>query len=410
MSLFYIDPINNINKSYKDFLADITLVSHNDYFIRESDSYKFFTILLNKIISNKDCCILDSDFSDFELQSIKFEHISKISENNSSQLLLPDFIDFINKVNHSKSEISIFTSGTTGKPKRIAHTIQTLTRTVKLSTNNDIVVWAFAYNPTHIAGLQVFFQALFNKNTLVDTFKKSKSVILNSIKEHGITHISATPTFYRLLLPNDEEYLNVLRVSFGGEKSDNSLYEKVKTIFPSAKITNIYASTELGTLLHANGDEFQIPTVLEGDVFIKDNELFVNAKLLGQSDELLIEDGFYRTGDVVEIISSNPTKFKFVSRNSDYVNIGGYKVNRQEVESTINLIDGVQLVNVSVKSNSILGNMLTAQVVPEYGATHISEKYIKDVLKTKLQEFKIPRIIKIVEDLEFTRSGKLSKK
>jgi acyl-coenzyme A synthetase/AMP-(fatty) acid ligase len=410
MSFFYIEPINNIKKSYNEFLFDVAAVNHSEYFIRESDCYKFFTIIINKIISNQHCCILDSDFSDFELQIIQFEHNNKACNLESSDLIYADYNQFINKVKLSNSEISIFTSGTTGKPKRIIHTIQTLVRSVKLSTSPNPFIWAFAYNPTHIAGLQVFFQVLFNKNTLVNLFKKNKHIILSSIDDYGITHISATPTFYRLLFPFEKEFTNVQRVTFGGEKSDTVLYDKVKKIFPNARVTNIYASTELGTLLHANGDEFQIPKDLENDVFINNNELFVSAKLLGKSDELVIENGLYRTGDIVEVISINPTKFKFVSRNSDYVNIGGYKVNIQEVESVINSIDGVQLVNVSAKANSILGNVLTAFVMPVSSAKYITEKFIKDVLKSKLQEFKIPRVIKIVEDIEFTRSGKLLKK
>lgn len=408
MSFFYIDPIKCLNKSYQEFLEDVSRLKHDEFYINEVDTYKFLTILTFKIITNQNFCILDSDFSEFEMQSIK--SLNKNTISLVENLDLKSYEELINLVKSSTSEISIFTSGTTGRPKQIVHTILSLTRTVKLSAKNDSVIWAYAYNPTHIAGLQVFFQALFNKNALVDTFKKTKSVILTSIKEYGITHISATPTFYRLLLPNDEVFKNVRRVSFGGEKSDTDLYNKVKLLFPNAKVTNIYASTELGTLLHANGEDFHIPKSLESDVLIKDNELYVSSKFLGKSEELQVLDGFYRTGDIVEVLSNNPTVFRFVSRNSDYINVGGYKVNKQEVESVINMIEGVNLVRVLVKTSSILGNMLIAEVVPTSEDDKISEKYIKDILKVKLQEFKIPRIIKIVKEIDFTRSGKLSKK
>jgi acyl-CoA synthetase (AMP-forming)/AMP-acid ligase II len=213
-----------------------------------------------------------------------------------------------------------------------------------------------------------------------------------------------------LLLPFDSKFINVKRITFGGEKSDSSLYEKLKELFPNAKITNIYASTELGTLLHSSGELFTIPEQLRKDVLIKDNELFVRAEMLGKSYDLVVDDGMYGTGDIVEIVSENPTTFKFKIRISDYVNVGGYKVNIQEVEEVLGSIEGVLMASVAVKSNSVLGNMLIASVVSDFTNSELSEKYIKVILKEKLQEFKIPRIIKIVERLEFTRTGKISKK
>lgn len=54
--------------------------------------------------------------------------------------------------------------------------------------------------------------------------------------------------------------------------------------------------------------------------------------------------------------------------------------------------------------------MLIASIVSDFTNSELSEKNIKIILKEKLQEFKVPRIIKIVEKLEFTRTGKISKK
>lgn len=410
MSVFYVNPVQEINKTYNDLFKDLNSIRETDLYIQEVNTYTFFVQFIKKIISNKDCYILDSDFSKYEMQQIEFE--DQVDEIKQINVLFEfkDFDELLYKIKSSTSEISIFTSGTTGKPKRIVHSIDNLIRTVKKNDTLQNCVWAFAYNPTHIAGIQVFFQALFNKNTLIDVFKQSRDTVYAALEKYNVTHISATPTFYRLLLPFDREFVNVKRITFGGEKSDFNLYEKLKELFPNSKITNIYASTELGTLLHANGELFTIPEVLKNDVLIKDNELFVRATLLGKSIDLVIEDGMYRTGDVVEIISINPVTFKFITRISDYVNVGGYKVNVQEVEEVLSSIDGVLMSSVTVKPSSVLGNMLIANVVSDFTNSELSEKNIKTILKDKLQEFKIPRIIKIVKELEFTRTGKISKK
>lgn len=407
MSIFYINDEQSINKTYLDLFKDLNSFEVSNINIQEVNTYSFFVQFIKKIISNSDFCILDSDFSEFEMKDLIID--DKIKENDIL-FEINDFDELIDKIKNSTSEISIFTSGTTGKPKRITHTIQTLTRTVKKNDKFQDCIWAFAYNPTHIAGIQVFFQAFFNKNILIDVFKKSRITVYNALEKYNVTHISATPTFYRLLHPFDREFLSVKRITFGGEKSDFNLYNKLKEIFPNAKITNIYASTEIGSLLHANGELFTIPEVLKNDVLVKDNELFVRSTLLGKSADLVFEDGMYRTGDVVEIISKNPIIFKFITRISDYVNVGGYKVNIQEVEEALSIIDGVLMASVTVKANSVLGNMLIANVVSDFTNPELSEKNIKSILKDKLQEFKIPRIIKIVKELEYTRTGKISKK
>lgn len=410
MSVFYVNPVQEINKTYDDLFKDLNSNEETYLYIQEVNTYSFFVRFIKKLISNKDCYILDSDFSEYERNELKFDDVIDENKQGTVSVEFKNFDEMLNKIKLSTSEIFMFTSGTTGKPKRIVHSVDTLTRTVKKNDALQNCIWAFAYNPTHIAGIQVFFQALFNKNTLIDVFKQSRNIVYEALEKYNVTHISATPTFYRLILPFDREFVNVKRITFGGEKSDYKLYEKVKELFPNSKITNIYASTELGTLLHANGELFTIPEVLKNDVFIRDNELFVRAKLLGKSDDLVIEDGMYRTGDVVEIISINPITFKFKTRISDYVNIGGYKVNVQEVEEVLSSVDGVLMASVTVKVNSVLGNMLIANVVSDFTNSELSEKTIKIILKEKLQEFKIPRIIKIVKELEFTRTGKISKK
>ena len=157
----------------------------------------------------------------------------------------------------SSSEITIFTSGTTGQPKKVVHTVDTLTRSVRLGDKYKGQVWAYAYNPTHMAGLQVFFQAFENQNTLINVFNKQRADVYELIGKYQITHVSATPTFYRLLLPFEHAYESVIRVTLGGEKSEQHLYDSIMKIFPTAKINNVYASTEAGSLFAAKGDCFR---------------------------------------------------------------------------------------------------------------------------------------------------------
>ncbi len=50
----------------------------------------------------------------------------------------------------------------------------------------------------------------------------------------------------------------------GGEKYDEALENRLSEIFPNAKIRNVYASTEAGSIFSAKGDVFHISPRLMG--------------------------------------------------------------------------------------------------------------------------------------------------
>ena len=259
-----------------------------------------------------------------------------------------------------------------------------------------------------MAGLQVFFQAFENQNTLVNVFNMQRSEVYQKIVEYQITHISATPTFYRLLLPFEDSYLSVQRVTLGGEKSDNHLYENIRKIFPNAKINNVYASTEAGSLFAAKGDCFQIPEKIRDKFTVVDDELLIHRSLLGKSDSFKFDGDYYHSGDLIEWVNKEDGIFKFKSRKNELINVGGYKVNPGEVEDAINAMDGVKQALVYGRAYSILGNVLIAEVQIEEGCT-LTDLDIRKTLKEQLQDFKIPRKIKFVEAFSLTRTGKLKR-
>ena len=249
---------------------------HKEYYpyYKTSELFVFFTNLIKAVVTNQPLVLLDSDLSISETQGVDSTLINK-------SMALPDYAfsnidDVIKAMQKSTSSITIFTSGTTGQPKQVVHSIETLTRSVRTGDKYRNQVWGYAYNPTHMAGLQVFFQAFENKNTLVDVFNDSRKEVYRKIAEYGITHISATPTFYRLLLPVEKEYPSVVRVTLGGEKSDTHLHEEIHRIFPQAKINNVYASTEAGTLFAAKGEYFQIPERNRSLFRVVDDELLIH--------------------------------------------------------------------------------------------------------------------------------------
>lgn len=398
--------------TYRTLLEDLNSKEYSEpyIYIQNNDPYRIFLSIIHSIICDSPIEIIDGDFSKLELENmgINFNSLS-ISEKISHHLSLDSFDNLINLIQQNKKwKLSLYTSGTTGRPKKISHDFKKLTRNVKINTNFKNDIWAFAYNPTHMAGIQVFFQGLMNQNTFVYTFGIQQKKLPELIEKHKITNISATSTFYRntLLYFNNYQFESVKVVTFGGEKYDPHLENKIKYIFPNTKIRNIYASTEAGTLFIAKGNIFQIPDAIFDYVKINDdNELLIHQSLIGSSSSLLLENDWYKTGDIVDKLNTN--HFIFKSRKSELINIGGYKVNPTEIENILVEIPGVIDLIIKPKKNSVTGQILAADVVREKFTNELElKKTIKKYASEHLQSWKVPRIIKFVESIPLTRTGK----
>ena len=402
---FLID--NGAIYSYSDLLNAINQSKEYIPMMRTKDLFEYFVNVVKALYASRPLILLDSDINASEIDGIEEDDINKTEF--IGELHITSFAEVVKAIQESQSEITIFTSGTTGQPKKVVHHVSTLTRAVRLGDKYHGQVWGFAYNPTHMAGLQVFFQAFENENTFVNVFNRSRAEVYVLIEKYQITHISATPTFYRLLLPFEKPYESVVRVTLGGEKSDQHLYDSINKIFPNARINNVYASTEAGSLFAAKGDAFLIPENIRDKFQIDENsELLIHKSLLGFSDSFKFDGDYYHSGDLIEWVNQEEGLFKFKSRKNELINVGGYKVNPGEVEEVINSISGVCQSLVFGKPNSILGNVLVAEVQLEDNV-ELTELEIRQAIKNQLQDFKIPRKIKFVKEFSLTRTGKLKR-
>ena len=391
----YEELVENINRS----------ATYCPYF-QGKDLYTYFVNFIKALVTNHPIVLIDADCGPSDMPYLDFSQVNKPQE--VGMCAFQNMDELIDAMSRSASEITIFTSGTTGQPKRVVHSVATLARNVRKGEKYQDQVWAYAYNPTHMAGTQVFFQVLMNMSTMVNVFGAPRAEVYHAIKQYGITHISATPTFYRMLMPYEKEYPTVQRVTFGGEKSDRQLYEHISKIFPNAKINNVYASTEAGSLFAAKDDCFQIPVNIRDNFRLENDELLIHKSLLGQSDSFAFDGEYYHSGDLIEWVNETEGLFRFKSRKNELINVGGYKVNPGEIEDAINAIEGVQQSLVYGRPNSILGNIVVAEVQLIEG-TELTDIDIRKVLANQLQDFKVPRKIKIVDELSMTRTGKLKR-
>ncbi|MFP4358041.1 MAG: class I adenylate-forming enzyme family protein [Puniceicoccaceae bacterium] len=301
--------------------------------------------------------------------------------------------------------VRLFTSGTTGKPASVVHGWDSLARGVRSGPEHTGKVWGLAYNPTHVAGVQVFLQAFLNDCDLVNLFGRDAGAVLRALEREGVTHLSATPSFYRLLLAEPapaRPLAGVERITFGGERFDPDLAAPLRRLFPRAEIRNVYASTEAGTLLTSASEVFEVPPRKAGLFRVAEGRLWLSATLLGAFPG---GGGWFDTGDRVEVLAEDPLRFRFTGREADNANVGGYNVSVAEVEDRLRRHPRVREARVTAKPNALLGRILVADVVP--ADPGLTERILRVDLEKYFQPHKVPRRIRLVEELGLSRTGKL---
>lgn len=399
--------------SYSELERDIKKEKYGHRIIYEKNIYDILFRIIHSMYYEYPIVLLDYTLSKNDCIALGYN----ISENNEFYVKsrFASYDEFLKSLisKNISWELTLFTSGTTGRPKVVIHTLDTLTRTTRSGERYRNDSWAFAYNPTHIAGIQVFLQALFNYNSIYYLFGDQMSLFTKVVNEFKINRVSATPTYYRNIMISDPSPCeSIASVTCGGEQLSAQLVDQLRIKFPNARIHNIYAATEFGSLFQSDGDIFEIPDRIKDQIKINcDGNLLIHRSLLGQSKTFMLINDWYNTGDVVKKIDQS--HFIFVSRASSFINVGGYKVNPIEVEEKLEQIQFVRDSRVYSIANSITQNLVAADIVLRDDVTTSQEELIRTIhedLKQKLPKYAIPRIIKFVDKIENTRTGKKIRK
>jgi acyl-coenzyme A synthetase/AMP-(fatty) acid ligase len=326
-----------------------------------------------------------------------------------------------NEVKNSK--IIIPTSGTSGKPKLLHHNFQSLSRTIKKQNNKENFSWGLLYGLTKFAGLQVLLQSFLtcNELSLLDLSRPLKENI-NILIKNNCNCLSATPTMFRKLLMNSNFCkLNLKQITLGGEIVDQQILNFLRNTFPEANITHIYASTEAGVgfsikdckegfpinLLKNESNSLNLRISKENHLLIKNNNIkdkeytHVNKDLLKINNE-----GYFDTGDKVKIVKD---RVIFLGRANGTINVGGNKVQPEEIERIIINHPEVMATSVSGRKNSITGEIVFAKIVIKDISMQkeVKKQIISQFKKMDIEPYKIPGILKVVNEIETNDSGKV---
>lgn len=322
-----------------------------------------------------------------------------------------------------ETEWALLTSGTTGAPKMVAHSLRALCAAFAAqSAPAQPPVWATFYDIRRYGGLQIFLRAVLCGGSLVlSRAGESPADHLRRLIERGVTHMSGTPSHWRraLMSPACEDFRpNYVRLS--GEIADQAILDALRDHFPQASVGHAYASTEAGVAFEVNDGREGFPAslvegggdveleVVEGRLRIRSGRT-ADRYLGGVAAVLKDERGFVTTSDMVE---RRENRFFFIGRGDGVVNVGGLKVHPEEVEAIINRHRDVRGSLVKGRRNPFTGEIVVADVVLRSNADEIDRggtlrDEIMDLCRTTLEAHKVPAMIRFVDALDVSANGKL---
>jgi len=317
------------------------------------------------------------------------------------------------------------TSGTTGVPKIVTHSVASLTRSVRGTRPEALPVWGLLYDMTRFAGMQVGLQAMTGHGTLAAIDRDAAlGEQVAEMAAAGVTHLSATPTLWRrLLMAPGVEGLSLRQITLGGEIAEQPVLDAIRARFPKARVTHIYASTEIGVGFAVNDGRAGFPEsylsaeapaglamrVEEGMLWLRPPEAH-RTRYLGDNQLDMDAEGYVRTGDQVEIRpDTEGARVHFLGRDSGVVNVGGVKVYPERVEAVLTADPRVSLAQVTAKSSPITGNLLVATIVPADPAADRAalKRELMAHAQAHLEREAVPAMWRFADHLETNAAGKI---
>jgi acyl-coenzyme A synthetase/AMP-(fatty) acid ligase len=321
-----------------------------------------------------------------------------------------------------ESEWILLTSGTTGVPKLVVHTLRSLTAAIDCVASPSIV-WSTFYDVRRYGGLQIFLRALRGRTSLVlKSVQESIPDFLTRAGALGVSHILGTPSHWRrVLMSPSADRIAPAYVRLSGEIADQAVLNQLRSQYPQARIAHAFASTEAGLVFEVNDCLMGCPSDAIGhnrDVEMKaeDGTLKVRSpgtafRYLGKEAPALKDaEGFVDTGDAFELRDG---RYYFVGRRDGMINVGGFKVHPEEIEAVINRHPEVSMSLVKAKKNPITGALVIADVVLKSrlqsvdNIAHILRRDILQFCREELAQYKVPAAINFVPALAVAQTGKL---
>lgn len=342
----------------------------------------------------------------------------------------------------------LFTSGTSGMPKGVVHSHQSILNNLSVSSEtvlglepDDAVMAAMPF--FHVGGLFLhFFAAFFKGCTTTILPEYSADQVLEMIEEHKINNVHLVPTMIASVLDamaaRNADLSSLRTILYAASPMPTTLLVRALDTLPNCKFVQSYGATESGMITALSPDQ-HVTARKSGDttillscgepvtdrtVRIMSDTIECAAGEIGEIEirspgrmtrywenhtatQTTIVNGWLRTGDLGYLDARG---FLFiVDRKNDMIITGGENVFPTEVEEHLSREFAVAEASVFGVPDPRWVEKVVAAVVLKPGEAATEALLIAN-MKTALAAYKCPKEIHFVDNLPKNGAGKVMRK
>lgn len=258
-------------------------------------------------------------------------------------------------------------------------------------------------------------------------------VLWKLMDKYHATSLALAPAALNMIFKLSDDRLAQYRdqidyIQLGSAPLQEHDKKKLIELLPDKRMYNIYGSTEAGcaSILNFNGNNapgsIGNPTVnsklrfLDSDGNITDNATKENPALLLWGGDIVMEgyynspeltsetlhNGYVKTHDIAYIDRSG--QCILVGRADDVINFGGSKISPIEVENCVMDFPYISECVYSSQPDELTGEMPVMLIIPKDG---YSQEAFEAFMLDKLEGYKVPKKIIVVDSLPKTFNGKI---
>ncbi len=335
----------------------------------------------------------------------------------------------------------MYTSGTTGRPKGVLHSHNTLARAIRMCASywgvgdGDAVLMASPV--THVTGYSYGIEWPFidgTRTVFMERWAPADAVALVDA-EQVVATVGATPFLSELLAHAQQagSQLPSLRVfGCGGAAVPPDLIRRANAGLARCRAFRIYGSSEapvitLGFLSDADRElaattdgrivDYEVrvvddagqpvPDGTEGEICARGPSLMLGYADAGQNAESFDADGWFHTGDIG--LATAERAIVITGRKKDLINRGGEKISAKEVEDLLHAMPQVLEAAIVAMPHPRLGEAVCACVILQPGATLTLEQVAAAMAAAGVARQKVPERLLAMDTLPRTPSGKVRK-
>ena len=314
----------------------------------------------------------------------------------------------------------LYTSGTTARPKGVIHTQRTLAGnafymdTWGLTPEDHTLLFT---SMAHASGaIMLLISSLWMGATVTIVPMFDAATVLDTWARSGATFYMGLPTLVRALVAEQRarpRSIPSARLAIGGgDTVPVALQEEYTALFGHPLVEG-FGMTE-GLPMLANHPKANRPGSMGrplGDVEIRvvEGEMWVRGGgiAIGYWRDTLFEDGWLKTGDLVEIDADGFVWFR--GRKKEIIVRGGSNISPQEVEETLYRHPAVAEAGVIGEPDDYWGEVVLAYVALREGHAATAEELVV-FSRQHLAEYKCPERVLFLAGLPKGITGKVQRR